>query len=391
MMIRLQGSVAGVPGSMRQVTARYLSLVYKLDQTDPMNAGRARLAFVGGTDHISDWSGSTLIPGSEFVGAVEQVTRVQTITPGLKAHAIDGINFFDGHMLTYRGDVETSSRTVYPADRDGAFNYLAYTNSTRTKRTARVRYRGEEATMYAESVSTEDTLAGTSSASHSGVRANTWPYYMRQETVDGVERDVVYMGGEPNGSPTVKQLYRWAAGTSNPAEFVLDPSAAPLMSLPPRLTPYTDDEIGPREKGHDFIRYGMGAINRFGEGIQVDDILNPLWIIPGDILSSKHYIGTNDTDCTFQIKRIKDGVRFGSRMRLIDLPGITDRPWSRALAERLAPFGYDFPFDTTAQSAFSRVGLTGFVEGYIKFVHDVRHQLDPRKEWVPKTSPESPP
>jgi hypothetical protein len=212
-----------------------------------------------------------------------------------------------------------------------------------------------------------------------GSAPNSWPYYMDSRTTEGaVTVNNIHVQASTAGESGYKE-FKWAP--LEDGTFAHDPAAGYLISLPPQASDYTYSEIGKREKGFNWVKYNNNLIDRKGEYIATANSD----VVLGDMLSRGYYVGAN-TDGTFSVKRLSDDHRFGSRLVLADLPDINDAPEYAAAIAAAGEFHYEVPVQTSLQKYFAEdLVSTGL---RVIFLNDISAQIDPLKEWAPRTDPE---
>lgn len=433
MLINLVSPQIGNSVGYVQKTATNISLIYRLDLRDPMNAKKAKLVYAGGTDTWSDNAGYTLDPTFPAPGAVEQNHTYMSIPEGYDKWAVDGAFAIGGKLLTYSTVKESWYKTTYP----GVGGYLSYNNwdgaAWETTETT-VTYKGKSAKL-SERKDTEGfshdgngsvTGEKRTTVTYSGIRAYTWPYYVRNATLeDGTTAPYVHIYAGPKGwSYTTDHKYAWGYYENSPEYFAAvrannaaiteyrwspekDEEAGVDMHFSPDPVPeyvaqlirqdedYTYGQLGFRDKGFDYISSGNTIVTRNGTGIPTGG--SPDYgFVYGDLLGRGFYVGFNPVGRTFQVKRLSDDVKFGSRMVLTDLPGILSKPESRLMAESTEAFTHYVWEDVLKQGSFaSRTRYPGEsatmqVDTYITFLNDAKHQME--RGWKPMTGvePEAP-
>lgn len=352
---------------------RFLTLVYRLDATDPMDATKAVLVYRGASDQWIDNTGTT---GEIYMGT--DVSHIYTaITAGYDAPYISGAFVMASKLMRYTITQESQHTFVYP----GTGGYPDPYNMTGTAwatTTLTVDYDGLQGTMSQRTDETWldgeiDTTATVGSA------PNSWPYYMDSRTTEGaVTVKNIHVQASTAGESGYKE-FKWAP--LEDGTFAHDPAAGYLISLPPQASDYTYSEIGKREKGFNWVKYNNNLIDRKGEYIATANSD----VVLGDMLSRGYYVGAN-TDGTFSVKRLSDDQRFGSRLVLADLPDINDAPEYAAAIAAAGEFHYEVPVQTSLQKYFAEdLVSTGL---RVIFLNDISAQIDPLKEWAPRTDPE---
>lgn len=382
------------PGVVKFTANIQYSRVYRLDLKDPMDAKKAKLVYSGAS--------SLVVESSEAVYGTEPTNFTNSYfgtAAGYVRPFVTGAALIDGYLALYSVEEDITNSTNFL---DFPSNFEFHSESQQVRRTT-VTY-GPERTVIHESTHTEvDAISSSSTTArtYSGGRLYTWPYFVNTTTIDGVPRRNIHAvigpsnysvtfttppgESDPVGSANallpLRVPYRWTPVPGTPSDFVLDGAPLPLNTLVPQAMEYTYEEIGSRQRGFNFIRYSLGALDRFGNPIPA---VLPGNNIAGDLLSQKYYVGLTADNLRFKTKRISDDAGYGSEMVIAELPGMLSDPAYAAAVVGSIPFAYGIPItDLTQPNSYIR-NVDGSDRLRISFATEVTDLTNAAEEWLPK-------
>lgn len=352
-----------------------------------------------------------------------------SIPEGYDKWAVDGAFAIGGKLLTYSTVKESWYKTTYPSF-GGYLSYSNYEGSAWETTETTITYKGKSAKLSERKDTERFSYNGNGSVTgrkgttvtYSGVRAWTWPYYVRNATLeDGTTAPYVHILAGPKGwSYTTNHEYAWGDYENSPEYYAAatasseaiteyrwspekDEEAGVDMHFSPDPVPeyvaqlirqdedYTYGQLGFRDKGFDYISSGNTIVTRNGTGIPTG-VSPDYGYVDGDLLGRGFYVGFNPVGRTFQVKRLSDDVKFGSRMVLAELPGILSRPESKLMAESTEAFMHYLWVDMLKQRSFMsktknpEESSAMIVETFITFLNDAKYQME--RSWRPMTGVE---